>query len=328
MADRKYGELKPELVKLLKDYERLYFREGRPVPFIPESNLFLYPAQVRDFEEFAACSSCLTLNKNDDPRGVTMSHLDYLLSKIASTEPEARVWRYKIQRLFEIVFRLQVGYECTTCHTVIPYNSQEAKTFLEQCQAYAHALQERMAGAQVELPPEPRLKCKNAQCSGTKFQHSFDIREDPITKKMHIFIHGHDLTKNEFNQLRQIVLFQNLPDYADDSWRNSDIRKDHDEAMRLKQQSQDLHATIEQKVICLAITSNYKIPEIYDMPIRQFTMALTRVDDLINYKLLQQAKYSGMSSIPSDFKIPHWIYQPDTDSYDDMYKDVDSFQSV
>lgn len=328
VVDPKYGKLKPELIALLKDYERSYFREDLPVPFIPELNLSLHPIPVRYFEEFANCSSCLSLDKNEDANGIKMSHLEYLLSKTQLPGVEGKIWKYKIQRLFELIFHLEIGYECTECHTVLKYDSKEVREFTEQCQNFVKTLMENANALFKGATQEPSLRCPKEGCSGTKFQHVLDIRENKETQKLSLYIHGRELTKNEFNQLRQIVLYQNFPDYVDDSWVDPELKKDRAEKLRLESQSQDVHATIEEKVICLTISTCYKKAEIYDMSIRTFTQALSKVDDLINYKLLKQSQYSGLSGLPKDFKVEHWIYKPNKDMYGDSYKSTDAIQAI
>lgn len=323
--DPKYGKLNPDLIALLKEYEFTYFREDLPIPFV--DGLTIYPVPVRHFEEFAGCSVCFSLNKNEDPKGIAMSHLDYLLSRTDIPGPEGQVWTYRIYKLFEIIFHLHPGYECVNCHNVLDYTSKEVTEFVQACQSFVESLAALQNGQEVQdLPPEPQLKCPS--CGNEQFQHVIKIIQDPQTKKKSLSVGGHILTKNEFNKLRQIVLYQNFPDYADDSWVDPELKKDRDEKMQLEQRMHDLHATIEQKVVCLSISTNYKFNEIFDMSIRKFTMALAKVDDLINYKLLKQAQYSGFSGLPKDFKVEHWIYKPNKDMYGDSYRSTDSIQAV
>lgn len=326
LIDPKYGKLDKETVNLLKEYEVSYFREDKPIPFV--DGLVIHPVQTRHFEEFAACSSCLSLNKNDDPNGIRMSNLEYLLSKTTLPAPEGQIWSYKIYKLFELIFDLHPGYECMECHSVLEYNSKEVVEFVKSCQDFVKFLQEH--GNQFpengEIPPEPQLKCPS--CGNEKFRHVMNIGTDPETKKLFLSVNGHIITKKEFNLLRQIVLFQNFPDYVDDSWVDPDLRRDRDEKLRLEQRNNDLHASIEKKVTGLTITTNYKFDEIYNMSIRRFTMALAMVDDLINYKLLKQAQYSGLSNFPKGFKVDHWMYKPNKDMYGDSYKDTDALQAV
>ena len=134
IIDPKYGKLDPALVNLLKEYDVKYFREDKPVPFLP--GLDIYPVPVRYFEEFANCSGCLSLNKNDDPKGVALSHLDYLLSKTSLPSPEGGIWLYKISRLFEIIFHLHTGYRCLKCNNILEYSSPEATKFATDCQEF------------------------------------------------------------------------------------------------------------------------------------------------------------------------------------------------
>ena len=83
VADNKYGKLPEKMVDMLRAYEIKYFREDKPVPFC---GLQIYPAKVREYEEFSNCASCLTLNKNEDRNGIRMSHLDYLISQTQQEE--------------------------------------------------------------------------------------------------------------------------------------------------------------------------------------------------------------------------------------------------
>ena len=84
----------------------------------------------------------------------------------------------------------------------------------------------------------------------------------------------------------------------------------------------DLHATIEKRVVCLSIATHYSFDEIFSMPIRKFNLALSTVDDLINYKIMKQSVMSGFVSLPKGQTIEHWIYKPNKDMYGD-YKSVD-----
>ena len=105
------------------------------------------------------------------------------------------------------------------------------------------------------------------------------------------------------------------------------VATEKDEKMRLQQMKNDVHATIEKKVTCLTITTNYKYDEIYNMSIRRFTMALATVDDLINYKIMKQAVSSGFVSLPKGKTIEHWIYKPIKDLYGDAYKSMDEVEN-
>lgn len=317
-ADPKYGQLKPDLVNMLKSYEYDYFREDKPVPFC---GLMLFPTRVRDYEAFSSCCGCLTLNKNEDPKGIALSHLDYLVHKMQIKENnEGAQWSYKLQKLFEIIFRIDNGIKCKKCGHVMRYDSQPFIEFKKQLNEYIRHPE------QATAENAPRLLCP--ECQGTEFIEMIKITEDPATKKHSFVVDGHTITNKEFVQLRQIVLYQNYPDYVDDSWVDPEVKRDHDEKMRLEQEKNDLHASIEKKVICLSISTNYKLNDIWDMPIRKFTMALAAVDDLINYKIMKQATMSGFVSLPKGKTVEHWIYKPTKDMYGDSYKSTDEVRNT
>lgn len=326
--DDKYGGLPQDLVDLLKNYEYTYFREDKPVPFC---GLLVYPASVRNYEEFASCCSCLTLNKNEDPKGIAMSHLDYLLKKMSNTEDsgEAKIWSYKLQRLFEIIFHIENGIKCKHCGKIIKFSDPAYATYLQRVSNLFKKIQEHPETLTPEELSEEYTKFHCPSCGSVETMGMIGIVDDEKTKKKVLSVDGHIINKNDFSKLRQIVLFQNYPDYADESNVDPEIKKDHDEKMRLQQMKNDVHASIEKKVVCLSIATHYRFEEIYDMSIRRFTMALATVDDLINYKIMRQAVSSGFVSLPKGQTIEHWIYKPIKDIYGDTYKSMDEVkQSV
>ena len=338
IADNKYGQLSKEIVDMLVEYEHTYFREDLPVPFC---GLKIYPVLVRDFERFSACTTCLTLNKNEDPKGIAMTHLDYLISKIKSNQQnEGILWSYKLQKLLELIFHIQNGFKCKKCGHVISYDSNEfteysskmskfierIKSLQEQFLNSENLTEEDIQKEEKKLEEEgfseaPHLNCP--ECGETEFLEMIKIAPSPKGKGNVLIVDGQTITNKDFTKLRQIVLYQNFYDYADDSWVDPEVKKDHDEKMRLEQMKNDVHATIEKKVVCLGIATGYQISDIYNMSIRRFNLALATVDDLINYKIMRQAVMSGFVSLPKGQKIEHWIYKPNKDMYGDSYKSTD-----
>ena len=319
--DKKYGALGQDLIDLLQRYEVEYFREDKPIPF---NGLTIYPIQVRDFEIFSMCTSCLTLNKNETREGLRMSNLDFLLSKVKDDSgPEASMWSYKLQKLLELVFHIKNGMKCQKCGEVLTYDDPEFINFIKKLQEFIQNTKTEDID-QSELTP-PQLKCPH--CEGTDFQEMIKITSDEDKKHQNLLIDGQKITSKDFNKLRQIILYQNFYDYVDESWVDPAVKRDHDEKLRLEQKKNDLHASIEKKVVCLSIATNYKFDEIYNMPIRKFTLALNTVDDLINYKIMKQAVMSGFVSLPKNQSIEHWIYKPNKDIYGDAYKGLDEVKS-
>lgn len=310
IEDVKYKGIKPEIAAELREYEIKYFREDKSIPFC---GLMIYPATVHDYESFSSCSDCLTLNKNTTAKGLRMSYLDYLVSLTQEKTKDGVMWSYKLQKLCEIVFHITNGIKCLGCQRIIPYDSQEFQDLIRSIH------DSQIKGEQ----PAPHVCPK---CGKAEFNEMIKIKRDESTRKHKLIIDGHEISSKDFDRLRQIILFQNFPDYRDDSWVDPGIKKDYEERINLERKNNDVHATLEKKMVCLSISTNYKLPEIYDMTIRKFTMALATVDDLINYKIMKSAAMSGFVSLPKGKKIEHWIYKADKDMYGDAYKSTEALQ--
>ena len=294
----------------IKMCESEYFKEDKPVPLC--GNLLMYPATVHDYEVFSSCSSCLTLNKNDSLEGIRMSHLEYLYSMTQKPGEEGASWSFRIQKLFEIIFHIKNGIKCKKCGRVIEYSSDEFRNYIA-------AVQDAQQNKK-EIPP---LVCSEEGCGGNDFIEMMKFIEDPKTKKHVLCVDGQVIDKDAYNRLRYIVLYQNFPDYRDDSWVDPEIKKDYEERIKLDRQKNDAYATLEKKIVGVSVATHFSLQEIYDMTIRKFVMVLTTVEDLINYKIMKTASMSGFVSWPKDHPIEHWLYKPDKDMFGDAYKSLD-----
>ena len=58
------------------------------------------------------------------------------------------------------------------------------------------------------------------------------FKENEKGKKIFVF-DGIEVDNQTFNKLRKYIMYQNLPDYKDDSWVDKAIRKDQEERQKL-----------------------------------------------------------------------------------------------
>ena len=164
--------------------------------------------------------------------------------------------------------------------------------------------------------------CQN--CGSTQFEAMIRYAVNPETKKYELVVAGHKIDAAAFERLRQIIMYQNLPDYYDDSKIDPDLKKDYAERIRIKSQKSG-KATTEKKIVCVAAKTSYKMDELYNMPIRKFLMLLTAVDDAIQYEATRVGMMTGMVSMKEPPE--HWIYKKETDVMGDAYKSLDEFKS-
>ena len=277
--------------KILEEVEYLrdtYFTYDEPVPFC---GLYLYPVSVRNYNEFITSNACLLLNKNDDPMGIKFTHLDYLLSKI-SDKKEGVLWSMRFSKIIELCFHILPGMKCSKCGKYIPYD----QFFTE----------ERVKLYQ-EGTDEDRKKFFDCDCGEGKMVASLDQKKDEKSNKTVLLIDGHEIDYVNFNKMRKYILYQNLPDFKDDSWADKAIRDD--QAKRAEILSKDSgKASLERKMLCVVASTGIDISKIYDMSIRKFIALLGVINDYTEYKATKVGLMSGMVSLKKGQKIDHWIY--------------------
>lgn len=294
MAQMSAAEKK--ILEEVEYYTDRFFVFDQPVPFC---GLNIYPVNIQHYTEFMTANSCLLLNKDDDPAGVRLSNLDYLLLKIADPK-EGPFWSMRLSKILELCLHVLPGMNCPKCGKNISYSEFFTEEREKQYQ---------------EMSEEDREKILDCECGEGKLVPSLNQKKDEKTGKTILAINGHDISVADFNRLRKIILYQNLPDYEDDSYVDKEIRDD----FALKAEMQSRHsgrASLEQKIICVCAKSSYKIEEIYNMSIRKFTMLLSTINDVLEYQITRTGLMSGMVSLKDGKEIDHWIYKKKKSVYD------------
>lgn len=325
MEKDKYKGVDPDIAKELMVYETTYFRMDQPVPFC---GLGVYPATVKDYEIFLDAISCLTLDKNKTLQGIRMSNLDFLVGKLSEKE-EGALWSYRLTNLAKVCFKVPSGFRCPNCGKLIPFDSPEAA---EAAKAAGEAAKTYATEHPESLTTEEGLSAMREIASPKCPDDGGVLKPTLITKKGEdgkamLVVDGHEISWRDFNRLRQIILFQNLPDYRDESWVDPALKKDRERKLEMERKNNDLHATVEKKVIALSVSTNYRLDEIWDMPVRKFSMALSTVDALINYQITKLAYMTGLVTPPKGKSLEHWIYEYDKDMYGDDYKTLSAVQA-
>lgn len=278
-------EAEQKILEEVEYYKERYFAFDEPIPFC---GLELHPVKTRNYNEFMQSIECLRLNKNDDPAGIRKTHLEYLTDKF-SDEETGREWSSRFSRLIELVFNIKNGLRCKKCGRYISF-------------------EEYMNYFQKE---NKEFSC---ECGG-KIGGVIEFRKDEETNRTVLIVNGHDIKYQDFQRMRKIVLYQNLPDFKDDSFISKDIREDEAEKDRLNsKQNGGATASLERKIVCVSSRTTYKFEELYEMPIRKFLILFSAVDDVINYTAERIGLMTGMVSSKS--QPEHWIYKKERDLYE------------
>ena len=297
--------LKPELIEEIEFLNEKYFPFDEPVPFLP--GLTLYPVSIKNHNEFLTSSSCCTLDKQEDIEGIGMSHLDFLISKI-NDPASGRTWGAQFSRLVELVFQIQNGIRCGDCEAFFSFADF------------------------AQMLDELKEKTVCPHCGGVTFQEAIKHVINPKTEQRELLINGVIIGAEDFERFRQIVMYQNLPDFKDDSWVDPELREDQKEKQRLvSKQSGSVTASLEKKIVCVSAKTSYKFEDLYQLSIRKFLMLLTAVDDALAYEADRVGLMTGMVS--SKKPLEHWIYKKESSMYgeavaaDVYYGQINSSQS-
>lgn len=321
----KYKGVNPKIAKELAAYEFRYFRQDLPIPFC---GLTIYPATVAEYERFIDAISCLTLDKNTTLDGLRMSNLDFLISKMTSDDKEENArWSYRLTSLAEICFHVKNGYKCPKCGKVYAFGDPEVAEIAERSEKrakeFVSAHADSFDAGEEGLRALQEAAAPRCLADETVLSPTLTIKKDEKGKNV-LVVDGHVIDSDDFNRLRQIILFQNLPDYRDESWIDPSLKADREKKLALEKQQNDVYASTEEKVVCLSISTSYRFEEIYAMSIRKFTMALSTVDEKINYQITKLAVMTGLVTLPKGKSLDHWIYHRNKDQFGDDYKSLDS----
>lgn len=207
----RYKGIKSDIVEDLKRYETLYFKEDLPVPF---KGLNIYPVTMHDYEKFFSCIDIFTMDKNKTPEGVRMTQLDYTIHKMMNQDdPESPTWTYKMHTILELIFHIKNGLRCKSCGHVMSYTDPEFLGFIDSLKQSLTQLTE-----ETENQEQIKLELKCPKCGSQEFAEMIKIVKDEKNPKKHnLIVNGVVINAQDFNRIRYTVLFQNMPEYRDDS---------------------------------------------------------------------------------------------------------------
>ena len=283
-------ESEKKILEEINYYKDKYFTYDEPIPF---HGLTIYPVTMRNYQQFMVSTACLTLNKNDDIKGLRYTNLEYLMNKLKD-DKEGPEMSLRLTQIVELCLHVKNGLKCDKCGKIMTY-------------------EEFFPKYQAAKTDEERLKTLTCECGGN-FHEVVKFKQDEETKRYNLIIDGVELDNEKFNRLRKIIMYQNLPDFKDDSWVDKAIRKDQEERQKLMSKGQGTAST-ERKMLCLVAKTNYKLEDVYDMPIRKFLKLLDVVNDAMEYETTKIGLMTGMVSLKKGETIEHWIYKKDNGMY-------------
>lgn len=293
---------------MLKDLEYLtnqYFTFDEPVPF--KGELKVYPVKVKDYYTFFSVVDLLMLDKNSNPETIPMSYLKFL--QFLSQGEEGHIYNIKFNKLLELMLHINNGFFCPQCG----YETTEE-----------HIIQElSLIGNDMEAKSKKfhELKyCPNCQ------QYMYDIIRyvEEERGRISLYIKGQKLTSGDFDRFRDIVLYQNITDYEDESAMDTDLAAELKLVKQLK--NKDItEPSLEKKLACAVISTGYTFEEIYNITIRKLNLLLRTEDGKMFYQAAKIGSMSGMVTFKTE--PDHWIYERKKTIFDEGATQLDSLRS-
>ena len=275
---------KPNKIKdNLEMYEQVYFTHDEPVPL--KGHLKVYPVLVKDYNLFYSCIDIFTINKNEDPNGITMSNLDYFIYLMQPEQPNSEMFTRKAINMFELIFHIKNGIKCEC--------DKDNDTYISYEDIYKF-IAEKEQNAQGELSNEDIMKYfyeikKCPKCG--KIRDDLIKFNDLPNGKKDLIVDGVEIDKTTFDELRTLVCYYNIIDY-DDEYVDPELEAELQEAARLENPNA-VSPSLEKQETCLVASTSYKYSELKALSIRKLVFLLRTVDKKLHYFTYRQAEASG-----------------------------------
>lgn len=124
-------------------------------------------------------------------------------------------------------------------------------------------------------------------------------------------------TPEDFEELRKIIIEQNLVDIPDFTIQK-EIRDKIEEGKRIRERgSKTKFASLEDQMVALSVSTGLSLGEIYNMPVRKFMKSIARIDAKLHYEIYLQSSLSGFVEFKDKSVIRHWLSDLTKDKYED-----------
>lgn len=134
-------------------------------------------------------------------------------------------------------------------------------------------------------------------------------------------VDGYKFTPQSFDKFKEIIIFQNLPNY-DDIELNPILEEEIKTADRLRSGNAKM-ATLEKQMLSMTVETGYTLNDIKELTIRKFFLLEKQKDKEISYKIQKTAILSGF--VKFEGTIPHYLEE---DTKDPLQDKLISYQSL
>lgn len=115
-----------------------------------------------------------------------------------------------------------------------------------------------------------------------------------------------EYSASDFEEIKKIICEYNSVDLPDEKIQK-EIRDNMEKAKELRNRNSGKMASLEDQLVCVLISTNLSLSEIYDLPIRKFIRILERADLKLHYQIYLGASMSGLVEFKDKSFIKHWM---------------------
>ena len=265
----------------VKEYVEQFVTFGNPVEY---KGLKIKPILAKDALRFLDAVSVLEIEKNKIPSVeiIQMSYLEFMINFIMSCNEYVSDFVWILQHTLGI--------------------KEDNKIIIEGFKVNEILVE--------ELPSQDVIYRVNGWDFELKLCHP---------RGAEIVLCGVKFTSREFDDLRRIILYQNIFEY-DETPMSDDFKRVVEQYYAIK--NRGIHKpTLEDKMVAIILNTAYTIDSLGEVPFRSF--------EKLFYDGVGKIDYIATKSLEPHLKegksIDHWVYKPIREKYSEVFSDANEF---
>jgi hypothetical protein len=320
-----------ESKKYVQQFER-YFTNDEPVPY---KDLLIYPAQVKDYFDFYMAVNILTIEKNKipDPKVISMSYLDFIFYQMDNDLENGQYYGFMFVQILKQCLHIDdedIMYKRNDKGKIELFITIYADGIFEDDEFLSKVFGFKKAETLINLNIIEKIKNEEISAISNICGISIDSTlllvsaykrcKDNFKVEKQI-----QLNKEDFDNIRWIIVYQNMPDY-DDTYYDPKVEESLKEAQEFLNRNTDKLCGFEDQKICAKLATYATFDEINNWSLRKFNKILERFNIKLNYEICKTGEMSGMVTFKSG-AIKHWMSEIKHEKYKDLLVDFNSTTS-
>jgi hypothetical protein len=268
----------------IKEYIEPYVTFGKAIPY---EGLNIKPVLVKDFYQFRDARSVLKIDKNKIPdiEIIQMTYLRFIMLMMVEHK--------ELVEDFLIIMSLCLGVKYSEDLRNIDFEPNELLT--------------------------QQIRKEEYEVIINGWNVGFRVHDKQTWLRLYTDGDMIEITEPQFDDLCNIILFQNIYEY-DDMEMSDDFRRIVEEYYALKNKDIVI-PTLEDRLAVVSVSSSYKIDELYELPLKLFDALFEYSVQKLEYQVNKLIVNLAQGEIKG-FNLSHWVYKTKKDKYSEIFTDA------